>query len=396
MRRTSLVACSSLLLVVVTASAAFGASWTQYQFDGSHTGNPPETILSPSNVDDLVYDFGVVVGGAATGVSQPIVVHNVGYAGVSAPSATEAGSVAAFKASTGAAIWTTHVCGEGSVSMPAFASGRVWVQAGDGALSGFDAGNGVLRVCVKGAASSAFNSPCAAGRIIYTADEVGGIRAVDASTGQIRWDQTAAQPLTTPACGKSFVYTSTVSAGVTQPGVVYKFRAADGSLVWKKKIGVFCCSTVAVAGGRVFVSAEQSVVALDAGTGAVDWHTNGIGQPSAPSIAGDQVFVGTSADPGLGGGAASLDAATGAIVWHRNDTGPISAPITVANGVIYGIGQNQGPLFMYSMANGDVLAVRVSPTDPQGIYSTAQGVTVLNGIVYATDANADVIDAWSL
>jgi len=397
MRRTSLVACSSLILVVVTASAAFGASWTQYQFDGSHTGNPPETILSPSNVDNLRYDFGAVVGGAPTGVSQPIVVHDIGYVGVSAAGPRESGSVYAFNATTGAFKWTTHTCGTGGVSMPAFSSGRVWVQAGrDGALSGFDASTGVLRVCVRGTSSSVFNSPCAATGVLYTADAFGGIDAVDAATGQVLWNQTAAQPLTTPACGKNFVYTSTVSDGATQRGLVYKFRSADGSLVWKKTIGNFCCSTVALAGGRVFVSTGTAVVALDASTGAMDWHTTGIGSPAAPSISGNQVFVGTSGDPTLGGGAASLDAATGAILWHRNNTGPISAPITVANGVIYGIGQNEGPLFMFSMANGDVLAVRYSPTDPQGIYATPLGVTVVNGIVYASAANADVIDAWSL
>jgi len=133
----------------------------------------------------------------------------------------------------------------------------------------------------------------------------------------------------TPLMVDGVLYTTTAWSKV------YAFDAATGKLKWSYDPKVdgnkgfdACCDVVnrgvAVWKGKVYVGTlDGRLVALDAGTGAVDWsvQTTDPKKPftitGAPRVVKDKVLIGNSgAEYGVRGYISAYDAATGKLVWR--------------------------------------------------------------------------------
>lgn len=161
-------------------------------------------------------------------------------------------------------------------------------------------------------------APVSAGEFVFVAGECGKVRALDASTGEVRWIFATNGPIKAPpTIAESRVY---VGSG---DGYVYALEAASGRLLWRfhaapveRHIMVYgnLCSTwpvntgVLVADGVAYFAAGiidgdgTYVYALDARTGKIKWQNNSSGHLNAElrkgvsaqgnlSIMGDQLLM---------------------------------------------------------------------------------------------------------
>jgi outer membrane protein assembly factor BamB len=118
---------------------------------------------------------------------------------------------------------------------------------------------------------------------------------------------------------------------------------------WTTALGPGSESSPAVAGGTVFVGADDAkLYAVDAATGAVRWTatTGAAIVLSSPAIADGRVFIGSS-DQKL----YAFDASTGAQLWNTSTDAPIGSPPTVADGVVYAASDK---LYAFDPATGQV------------------------------------------
>jgi outer membrane protein assembly factor BamB len=132
-------------------------------------------------------------------------------------------------------------------------------------------------------------------------------------------------------------------------------------------------SSPAVAGGRVFVGADDSLYAADAATGAGLWTWTDplTTYVASPALWHGRVYFGTDR-----GSLYALDAATGAQDWSYPTGGSIAAPPALAGGVVY-------------VGSGNGLVLALDAVTGQKLWSTCVGSPVFGGpavaggVVYA-------------
>jgi len=181
----------------------------------------------------------------------------------------------------------------------------------------------------------------------------GGLQKVwsaDAGTGSSSRGRLSAVPLV--AEGKVF----TLDAA----GHVSAFSASGGARIWQTDLTPDNESSsegfgggLAIDGGRLYATTGYgTVVALDAGTGAVQW-TKSVGEPirNSPTVAGGKIYF-VSADNTL----RALNASNGEEVWKAR-----------------GLPQNTTLLSNASPAVGDGLVVAPFPAGDIVAYQTASG-----------------------
>lgn len=340
-----------------TARATFtvviaATDWPQFRFSPDHTGfNPFETVLDPTNVNNLTLAWSVL---AAPG--NP---------------------------------------GTGSGSSPAVVGGRVYIGADDSALHAFDASTGASTSTAPMGGFAGSSSPAVANGIIYTGSDDAALHAVDATTGAPVWTaQTGGNVRSSPAVsgGRVFVGSS--------DGKVYAFDAATGTTIWSSETGGIVLGSPAVANGTVYVgSYDGNLYALDATTGVTEWAdtllTNGNGILSSPAVVGGIVYVGTQYQDG-GGHMYAVVATTGAILWSVQTAVDINSSPAVANGVVY-VGGFDSKVYAFNAATGELQWSTTTIPGDQIISSpaVANGVvyiaTEFNGEIYALDANTGVV-----
>lgn len=148
--------------------------------------------------------------------------------------------------------------------------------------------------------------------------------------------------------------------GNAENAVEHVIAAQNFTVAWKRKIGEGSgrarqvTSPVVAADNRVFaMDGESTVVAVDAGTGAVLWKTDvrpegreRAGFGGGVAVADGKVFV-TSGYRVM----TALDATTGAVVWSQPVDVPLHGAPTVAGGRVYAIDvDNQ--LIAFNTSNG--------------------------------------------
>jgi outer membrane protein assembly factor BamB len=172
----------------------------------------------------------------------------------------------------------------------------------------------------------------------------------------------------------------------------------DGSVRWRHILSNPLRAAPTVAGGRVYVvSIDNELTALDAHTGMVLWHHNGIAESatlmgaSCPTVAGESVVVAYSS-----GEIYSLRAENGRVSWNYVLSAPaqvgalpaiadIRGLPVVDHGRIYAI-SHSGRLASIDERTGD----RVWETDIGGINTPILGANAL--FILSSDAHLLAID----
>ena len=117
------------------------------------------------------------------------------------------------------------------------------------------------------------------------------IRALDAATGEDLWSVPVDTAITAP-----LAWDSGWLIAIVEPGEVLALRAADGTLVWRRRVGA-ASPHPAVPGGKnalYFSLADGRVVALGLEHGEPLWEQKLPGALGEPAVARDRVFVGST------------------------------------------------------------------------------------------------------
>ena len=302
-------------------------AWSTYGFDLQRTHSAPFRLRPPFRRVWSVY-------GDDSFVEYPPVVR-----GGLLVFGTNAGSVVAVDAVSGRVRWRRRL-GGCVASSPALAAGLVFVGTMapppctadvPSGLFALDTRTGGTRWTIR--TRPVESSPLVVGRLLVFGSWDGGVYAVDAHSGRLRW---------------RFITDGRVKSGAafaggsvfigSDDGHVYALAARTGVLRWRaaaeRRLGPRgrFYATPAVAYGRVFVGATDGVVyAFGAGTGHLLW-ARPIGPYvySAAAVSLRRVFVG-SYDHHL----YALDAGTGDVLWRRRGAGPVSGAPTVIAGLVY-------------------------------------------------------------
>lgn len=174
------------------------------------------------------------------------------------------GYLTAFDAASGKELWTRHSGGRlaGAAGTPCIADGFVYAGAG-GTLCARDADGGetVWTRTVKGLIQDAAT---AADGVVYFRARGGATFALDARTGQTRWQQDYRD-------GRGGL-TVTGSTGLIVSGPaanhLYRIELPTGARIWRRALGPRVAGTAFVWHGIAFLaSRESTVLALDAATG---------------------------------------------------------------------------------------------------------------------------------
>jgi outer membrane protein assembly factor BamB len=374
-----------VLLVVVgvssTARGALGLSaaasavseWRQFHFGPSLKGtNPFETILSPGTVGGLGEAWTLTTGGEIVH-SSPAVVGGIAYVG------SFDGKLHAVDAASGAPRWTFAASGPVS-SSPAVAGGRVFFTSQEsGKLYALDAATGALRWSAQVNSDTFSDMLTVADRVVYTvgdSPDLGPVlSAFDVASGTLRWRA----PL--PSLNNSYPAVADGRVYVVACDTLLAFSVSDGARLWTKKVGGCGGSSPALANGILYIGGDSTLYALDAATGATVWtRTSSTGAiHSTPAVAGDRVFVAMeSRDEEF---VVARRAATGDFLWRAKTPprGPtvsaVDSSVGVANGVVYMSGTDAN-LSAYDARTGTLL--RRLPLVAESFSSPA----VANGRVY--------------
>lgn len=277
----------------------------------------------------------------------------------------------------GQILWAsaTWPSSHGIHGTPTVANGTVFIGAYDGALYAFDLATGdqLWRTVLGGSigSSPAYHD----GRIyvsVETAEPSGIMSVVDASDGELIWEDTRltnhphssvalsveddrmvvgandgllyAWELSTYQPTWIFRTTGAIKAPITVwDGAaffgswdhnVYRVDLTDGDEMWRFETGADIMSGAAVdpTTGTVYIgSHDDHLYALDAETGEERWSTDlGGWVISSPVVAGDTVLVG-SYDEHL----YALDKTTGEIAWTTEAGGRVTSTATVHDGHVF-------------------------------------------------------------
>jgi outer membrane protein assembly factor BamB len=314
----ALAVAASTYGVTQTAGAATAPAapvWSQLGGGPRHSGyNPAETVLTPATVPALTQRWAVPTGGAVGW--PPAVVGGVVYA------SSFGHKVYAVRADTGKVLWTRAV-GTGYPIAPAVGQGRVYVVASR-TLRALDATTGA----VKWTRTFSYDvtAPTFTDGTVYLAG-AGKILAFNATTGARRWtSQNLGDAIeSTPAVQDGIVY-----AGL-RSGRLYALKTTDGSQLWSYFAGLDRAIYVnpVLANSSVYAVTEGgNVVALNPTTGVLLWSRDGLA--SGPVAAGGGVIY-TAGQ----GSASALDARTGATLWTASLPGNAMGAPVIAGSVLY-------------------------------------------------------------
>ena len=148
-----------------------------------------------------------------------------------------------------------------------------------------------------------------------------------AAEPEIAWEYTAGAPIVAPpAVAGNRVYVT------AEDGSIAALTRATGETLWRYDSGLTAAVTPAVADGLVFVVFKPGVVsALDEATGAVAWSRRlAVASLPSPTVADGRLFVAETDRNRL----LALDAATGEELWDYRLQDWVIAPPVINDGVV--------------------------------------------------------------
>ena len=179
---------------------------------------------------------------------------------------------------------------------------------------------------------------------------------------------------------------------------LYAADAATGARLWRWTDPLTThVSSPAVGHGRVYFGTDRgSVYALDAATGAQEWTYATGDSVTAPALAGGVVYVGS-----LNAYTYALDAVTGQKQWSTFVGGPVSGGPAVAGRVVY-VGAWDHKLHALDVATGAILwtgatgdMVESSPAVAQGLVYVGSNDTNLYAFPAAGCGQATCSPLWT-
>ncbi len=294
--------------------------WTTYGFDAERTHvAPPSSIRPPFRRVWAVHDLSFFE-------FPPVISKGRLYLG------TNHGRVLAVQARSGRIVWQRHFGGCIAASA-AITRGLVYFglmgrppceeNVGGGVLA-LDAATG--RVRWRAATGVVESSPLVARGLVYVGSWDQNVYALDARTGRVRWRfRTGARVKAGPALANGTLYIGSYD------GRMYAIDARTGRLRWSSEGGSFY-ATPAVSNGKVYTGATDGrIYAYDAGTGRLAWSAaTGSFVYGAAAVWRGTVYVG-SYDHSF----YAFDARDGARRWRVDVGHPISGAPTVLGGLVY-------------------------------------------------------------
>jgi outer membrane protein assembly factor BamB len=165
--------------------------------------------------------------------------------------------------------------------------------------------------------------------VLYLAFEDGGVRALDAATGELRWkSKLPAQASSAPAAGGGQVFVGGAD------GALHALNAADGHLIWLHQTSAPIYAAPAIAEDAIYApSGDGSFSALAPSDGKLLWTIDATPPlTGSPTLASGRVYFG-AAD----GRIFSVDARTGAELWGSGIVaqGAVESQPTVAGGRVF-------------------------------------------------------------
>jgi outer membrane protein assembly factor BamB len=337
-----------------TATAQFlvRVNWPQFRFSWPHWGVQPfENTITPANVSTLTTAF-TGDADAILDYSSPSVANSVVYIG------GEDGKLYAFRAGTGALLWTAPTGGDIIYASPAIDSGIVYVGSTDDKLYAFNAGTGAL-LWTGSTGNDIYSSASVVNGVVYVGSNDEKLYAFKAA-----------------GCG-----------------------SATCSPLWTGNTGGPVASSPAVSNGKVFVgNSDGNLFAFNA---------NGCGSPTCPPLWTSDYYVGISASPSvannvvyihtLDGFLHALKPSDGSQLWKAAvPAGSIfNSSTAVASGVVY-VGGSDSKLYAFSAAG----TTNCSGTSPNKTClplwtGTSSGPlqaspAVANGVVYISSTDHKV------
>jgi len=163
-------------------------------------------------------------------------------------------------------------------------------------------------------------APVVGGGKVFTIDIAGEVRAFDAGTGRVAWQNSVRLPKrnSRPAFGGGVSYGDGRVYVATGYGVAAAMDAATGKILWERALVQPLRGAPSVAGTRVFfLSQDNQLHALDGATGELNWTVAGTVEVAcilgtgSPAISQDTVVVGFCS-----GELNALRAETGRTVWQ--------------------------------------------------------------------------------
>jgi outer membrane protein assembly factor BamB len=202
--------------------------------------------------------------------------------------------------------------------------------------------------------------------VIYFTGRRGDIYAVDAQSGDIRWQAHLGDYIlrSSPAISGNTVF-------VTGGYALFALNATTGEELWKLPIQYAAQSSPTIAGSLVFVASQDGrLYAVDAASGAQEWSYNAEGIIfGAPAISGGIAYIGTDA-----GMLHAISIERGNFIWKDGIGGNLVASPAVANGLVIVSSRGQG-----------VIALDARNGEEQWRYSVSgrSSVAISQGIVLA-------------
>ncbi|HXJ64659.1 MAG TPA: PQQ-binding-like beta-propeller repeat protein [Actinomycetota bacterium] len=228
------------------------------------------------------------------------VVWQVGLTGPIVASPTAAGGLLlvgdssktlwALDPATGRTVWAIRLP-DVVAATPAVLDGIAVVATDDRAVRGIELSTG--RQVWSGSTSALVVSPpVVAGDLVVVGDQDGNLRALRPRDGSTAWSSSSFPLLTS---GTSLLGGLSAGGGLvlaaTDGAAVFAFDASNGRLEWRSLAPGTIDRPVAIAGDRVVVAADNSVVALDLRTGARVWRRDTDTSFAPPIVLGDTAAV---------------------------------------------------------------------------------------------------------
>ncbi len=246
--------------------------------------------------------------------------------------ADKPGTIHAVDASTGQERWHSAAAIPGGLTID---DGGIYV-ASNGAIVALDPATGAERWRYAAPAAGLFHNPALANGLVYAGSDLGGVVAVDAVTGTLRWHaDTGSDATSTAVVANGIAY---VGDNGSAKGHLYAFDAASGNLLWRLDQAIF---SPAVSGGVAYSgSAAGYVSARNAATGHELWRFPVKGEANPVSFAAGVIYVAATGEHRV----YALDAGAGRELWHFDLDGGTDATVAVAGGSVY-IGTASGSVY---------------------------------------------------